>query len=112
MNIIQLALAAVSLAGPIAAMSQANDAVAEGKRAYMSAGCYQCHGTIGQGGVGPRLAPKPFPVEALSAFVRGASRSMPPYEPQVLSDGDLRRIHAYLSSIEASPPVDQIPQLK
>lgn len=112
MNVIQLALAAVSLAGPVEAMSQANDSVEEGKRAYMSAGCYQCHGTIGQGGVGPRLAPKPFPVETLSAIVRGSSRSMPPYELHVLSDRDLKHIHAYLSSIEASPPVDQIPQLK
>ena len=112
MKAIQLALTAVSLSGPIAGMCQINITVEEGKRVYMSAGCYQCHGTIGQGGVGPRLAPKPFPVEALNAFVRGSSRSMPPYEVRVLSEGDLLLIHAYLSSIEASPPIDQIPQLK
>ena len=75
-----------------------------GRRAFMAAGCYQCHGTIGQGGVGPRLAPAPLPVEAMTAFVRYAARNMPAYSPQVLSDADLRLIHGYLDSIKDPPP--------
>ena len=97
---------------PFVCLSQTTDRVADGKHAYMAAGCYQCHGTVAQGGVGPRLAPKPFPIEALTAFVRTASRNMPAYDRQMLSDDDLKLIHAYLSSIEASPAVDQIPQLR
>lgn len=111
MNLLKLCATALMLV-PFACMAQSKEAVADGKLAYMSAGCYQCHGTVAQGGVGPRLGPKPFPVEALIAFVRATSRAMPAYGPEMLTDNDLRRIHVYLSSIQASPPVDQIPQLK
>ncbi len=112
MNVIKLALASVAVAAPLAAIAQAPATLAEGQRAYMAAGCYLCHGTIGQGGSGPKLAPKPYPAEALLAFVRGSPRSMPPYDAQLLPERDLRGIHLFLSSIEASPPVEQIPLLK
>ncbi len=104
---------ALALLQPAAAvLAQGTPILDDNQRAYMAAGCYQCHGTVGQGGVGPRLAPKPMPYEALSAFVRHASRNMPPYPPEVVSDADLHRIHAYLSAIAASPPADRIPQLR
>ena len=32
-----------------------------GKAVYMKMGCWQCHGTVGQGGAGPRIAPDPIP---------------------------------------------------
>lgn len=96
---------------PLACLAQSKEAVADGKQAYMAAGCYQCHGTVAQGGIGPRLGPKPFPVEALIAFVRATNRAMPAYGPEMLTDADLRRIHVYLSAIPASPSVDHIPQL-
>jgi mono/diheme cytochrome c family protein len=106
-----VALAALLL--PLAGMAQTNARPPiDGQRAYMAAGCYQCHGTAGQGGVGPRLAPKPFPVDGLIAFVRGSSRSMPAYDAVVLPDAELRAIHAYLESIAPSPTPDQIPLLK
>lgn len=111
MNILKLGATALMLM-PFACMAQSKEAIADGKVAYMKAGCYQCHGTVAQGGVGPRLVPKPFPVEALTAFVRNTNRGMPAYGPEILTDADLGRIHVYLSSIPASPPVDQIPQLK
>ena len=113
MSIKYLAVAALLLARA-PAWCQAPDAAApaDGRLAYMSAGCYQCHGLVGQGGVGPRLAPDPMPVEALSAFVRHASRNMPPYSEAVLPESELRRIHAYLASIKPSPAADQIPLLR
>ncbi len=38
---------------------------ANGYKLFMADGCYQCHGTVGQGsrGTGPRLAPNPMPYE-------------------------------------------------
>ncbi|MES2187099.1 MAG: cytochrome c [Pseudomonadota bacterium] len=114
MKIAHCLVAALLLQVPVAALSQAPDAAAaaDGKLAYMAAGCYQCHGIAAHGGVGPRLAPNPMPLEALSAFVRHAARNMPPYPVAVLADADLQRIHRYLASITASPAPDQIPQLK
>jgi ubiquinol-cytochrome c reductase cytochrome c subunit len=98
-----LLAASALFAAALPAWSQPAADVAAGKRAYMAAGCYQCHGTIGHGGVGPKLAPNPLPAEALIAFVRYTSRNMPAYSPQVVSDQDLRLIHAYLASIPATP---------
>ncbi len=98
---------------PLAAVAQTTPTPAIlGQRAYMVAGCYQCHGTAGQGDVGPRIAPRPFPLEGLIAFVRGSSRSMPAYDAVVLPDAELRAIHAFLESIAPSPAPDQIPLLK
>jgi mono/diheme cytochrome c family protein len=83
-----------------------------GKRVFMRVGCWQCHGTVGQGGVtGPKLAPDPLPFDALSSFVRSTNRAMPPYREQVLSNADLADIYAYLQSIPKGPDPTTIPQL-
>ena len=76
-------------------------------------GCYQCHGTEGQGSAitGPKLAPNPMPYEALSSFVRMSSRSMPPYREQVLPEADLQDIYAYLQSIKPAADWKAIPLL-
>jgi mono/diheme cytochrome c family protein len=76
-------------------------------------GCYQCHGTQGQGSpvTGPRLAPNPIPFEALSAFVRTTSREMPPFREAVLPNEDLADIYAYLQSIKPGPDYKSIPML-
>ena len=70
-----------------------------GKTVFMKMGCWQCHGTVGQGGAGPRIAPDPIADETFSAFLRTTSRAMPPYLEKILPDGDLADIYAYLQSI-------------
>jgi mono/diheme cytochrome c family protein len=79
-----------------------------GKRVFMRAGCWQCHGTVGQGGAtGPKLAPDPLPFDALSSFVRSTNRAMPAYREQVLSNDELADIYAYLRSIpKGSDPIN------
>jgi mono/diheme cytochrome c family protein len=75
-------------------------------------GCFQCHGTVGQGGVtGPRLAPNPLPWEALSTFVRTTNRQMPPFKEAVLPNADLEDIYAYLQSIPPTQDWHSIPLL-
>jgi mono/diheme cytochrome c family protein len=57
----------------------------------MADGCYQCHGTVGQGsrGTGPRLAPNPVPYEGFAQQLRKPANVMPPYSALVLSDAQL-----------------------
>jgi mono/diheme cytochrome c family protein len=76
-------------------------------------GCYQCHGTEGQGSqvTGPKLAPDPMPYDALSAFVRTSSRNMPPFREQILPNADLEDIYAYLKSIPPAKDWKSIPLL-
>ena len=60
----------------------------KGKVAYTKNGCWQCHGFVGQGSVaGPKLAPDPMPLEALSAFVRNTNGAMPPYQKAASGNG-------------------------
>jgi mono/diheme cytochrome c family protein len=83
-----------------------------GKAVFMKMGCWQCHGTVGQGGAGPRIAPDPLPYDTLAAFVRTTSRAMPPYREKILSDADLADIHAYLQSIPTPPNAETIRLLR
>ena len=91
---------------------------ARGKVAFMNAGCYTCHGTVGHGGAGARLAPKPRAAAAFMAYVRSGRRGwsvaggMPAYPPSVLSDAALADIYAYIASIPAPQPPAEIPLLK
>ncbi len=108
---------AIALAGFCLGDGDALAASAEhGKIAFMQHGCWQCHGTLGQGSIatsgGKRLAPDPLPWEAFSGFVRSSNRAMPPYSEKVLSDGDLADIYAYLQSVSKPPDVNGIPLLK
>jgi len=78
-------------------------------------GCFQCHGTVGQGSTatsgGKVLTRTQMPYEAFSAFVRTTNRAMPPYREQVLPEPDLQDIYAYLQSIPPSPDYKTIPIL-
>ena len=95
----QVWLAAIA-AGLVFAAGSGASASEKGKQLFVKNGCWQCHGFVGQGGTaGPRIAPEPMPLEAMVNFVRNSNRSMPSYKEAILSDDDLKEIHAYLSSI-------------
>src|SRR3954468_373441 len=105
MRLLLIALAAFSTC----ALAQGN--ADKGNAAYVQHGCWQCHGYAGQGGVGPKLAPNPMPLAAMNVFVRNSNRAMPPYQKEILSDGDLADIHAYLQAIPAGKDYKSIPLL-
>jgi mono/diheme cytochrome c family protein len=113
-------LLVVCASATLVALTAQNSALAasaeRGKTAYIQNGCWQCHGTMGQGSImtsaGKRLAPDPMPWEAFVSFVRSTSRAMPPYSETILSDGDLADIYAYLQSIPKPPDANSLPLLK
>ena len=88
------------------------DSAANGKTLFTKYGCYECHGTQGQGTTaGARLAPKPIALAALIAYVRQPKGQMPPYTRKVVSDAELAAIRAYLATIPDPPPARSIPLL-
>jgi ubiquinol-cytochrome c reductase cytochrome c subunit len=110
------------LAAGAPAMAQSAQATASGQPAlseqaqhghdlFLKNGCYLCHGTVGQGGVGPAIAVDLLPYVALSAYVRAPSGEMPPFSEKILKDADLRDIYAYLSALPAPKSPDSIPLL-
>ena len=109
--------ACIMLAALLLGQGPAFAASAErGKIAFMQHGCWQCHGTLGQGSImtsgGKRIAPDPLPWETFSAFVRSSNRAMPSFSEKILSDGDLADIYAFLQSIPKPPDVNSNPLLK
>jgi ubiquinol-cytochrome c reductase cytochrome c subunit len=112
------AVVAAQAPAPSAAARQAPAAPAgnadNGKKLFVSYGCYQCHGYEGQGSsaTGPRLGPRPIAFAALVRYVRAPTGQMPPYTAKVMSDGDLADIYAWLQARPAPKPVESIPLLK
>lgn len=87
----------------------------KGKEAFVKHGCFQCHGTVGQGSVntsgGKVLTNTALPLEAFQAFVRTTNRAMPPYSEKILPNDDLADIYAYLESIPKPVDYKTIPLL-
>ena len=93
--------------------SQAGD-VDNGSKIYVSYGCYQCHGYVGQGSTrsGPRIAPDPIPFALFRYIVREPPDVMPGYTEKVVSDEELADIYAFLKTVPQPPDVESIPELK
>jgi ubiquinol-cytochrome c reductase cytochrome c subunit len=118
--ILAVCVAAAFAIVPVHAQSNATPnapggaAAEHGHALFVAIGCYECHGTVGQGSrsAGPRLAPQPVPFEAFLQELRHPINDMPPYVAEVLSDADARDIHAYLESIPGpTHAVGDIPAL-
>jgi ubiquinol-cytochrome c reductase cytochrome c subunit len=105
----RLMVAAMVLAG--FSLKAQNGNADTGKQLFMKHGCYECHGTVGQGGTGPHLAPRPLAVAALTAYIRKPGGGMPPYSAKVLPDAEAADIRAYLATIPESPAAKSIPLL-
>jgi len=86
----------------------------EGKKLFVSYGCYQCHGREAQGSsaTGPRLGPRPIAFTAFSRYVRRPTAQMPPYTTKVVSDSDMANIYAYVQTRTPPSAVQSIPLLR
>lgn len=107
----KLLFAALLLAPLVRAQDPAGNAEA-GKRLYMKNGCYQCHGTVGQGTVaGARIGPPPLSVQGVIRYVRRPAGQMPAFTEKVMSDRELTDVYAYLKTIPPPKPSKDIPLL-
>jgi len=83
-----------------------------GKRLFMEKNCYYCHGTTGQGGRdGARLTNTALNADGLIRYVRKPAGAMPAYTEKLISDQELRDVHAYLKSLPAAKAPKDIPLL-
>jgi mono/diheme cytochrome c family protein len=107
--VVALSLGSATLATIAAESAPLGDA-ANGKRLFMTYGCYACHGTAGAGGgiAGPRIAPDPLPLPGMKSKLRTASGRMPVFSEAVLKDSEVVDIYAYLQSIPRGKPARDI----
>ena len=85
-----------------------------GKKLFMSDGCYECHGRQGQGAAqtgAARIGPPLLTFEGFQSYVRQPTNQMPPYTSKAITDQDLGDIYAYLKSIPMPPKGKDIPLL-
>ena len=98
-----------------AGLAHAQDAAGNaenGKRLYMKNGCYQCHGTVGQGTIaGARIGPPPLSALGLIRYVRRPAGQMPAFTEKVMTDRELTDVYAYLRTIPPPKPAKDVPLL-
>jgi mono/diheme cytochrome c family protein len=112
-------LAALLFGFPVARAQQASNTppsgnAQNGKKLFMSDGCYECHGREGQGAAqtgAARIGPPQLSFEGFQSYVRNPKINMPPYASKGLPDPDLADIYAYLKSIPMPPKGKDIPLL-
>jgi mono/diheme cytochrome c family protein len=111
--------AALAFGSPAAKAQQSADAppagnAQNGKKLFMSDGCYECHGRMGQGAAqtgAARIGPPQLSFEGFQSYVRSPKINMPPYTAKAIPDPDLADIYAYLKSIPMPPKGKDIPLL-
>jgi mono/diheme cytochrome c family protein len=117
--LILFVFAAVLFGIPVARAQQSSDTppngnAQNGKKLFMSDGCYECHGRLGQGAAqtgAARIGPPLLSFEGFQNYVRKPTNQMPPYASKALPDQDLADIYAYLKSIPMPPKGKDIPLL-
>jgi mono/diheme cytochrome c family protein len=106
-------LCTVALFGLLTGVAAAQDALERGQKNFMRVGCYQCHGSNGQGNdAGPALTPNTLPAIGIASFIRFGAGRMPVYPEEVLSDSEIADIVAFLESVPPPPPADSIEILR
>jgi len=107
----KLLVATLLLTALVRAQDYAGNAEA-GKRIYMKNGCYQCHGTVGQGTIaGARIGPPPLSAQGLIRYVRRPAGQMPAFTEKVMPDRELTDVYAYLKTIPPPKPSKDVPLL-
>ena len=85
-----------------------------GKKIFVSDGCYECHGREGQGATqtgAARIGPPQLSYESFLRYVRQPANQMPPYTSKAVPDQDLTDIYAFLKTIPLPPKGKDIPLL-
>src|SRR5260221_4299507 len=79
--------------------AQPRGAATNGRRLFVTYGCFACHGRMGQGGAFngavPMLAATQLPLEAVNQVLREPYGDMATYSEAVVSAKDVADIHAY-----------------
>src|SRR5260370_27738169 len=82
----------------------------KGKLLFMKVGCYECHGTVGQGTLaGARPGPPRLNAAGVIRYVPRPAGQMPAFTEKVLSDQDLADAYPYLKTIPPPKAVTAIP---
>lgn len=106
-TIIRLTLIGTTLLMAGALLTACNPSSADASRGaqlFSSLPCSGCHGAQAQGQFGPALAGTDLTLEQVRRQVRSPRDKMPAFDEATVSDGDLRDIYAWLSTLPPPTP--------
>lgn len=116
-----LVFVALAVSLPLARAQQSSESTPaptgnaqSGKKLFMADGCFECHGTQGQGAAqtgAARIGPPQLSFEGFVGYIRKPTNQMPPYTAKAVPDQDAADIYAYLKSIPMPPKGKDIPLL-
>ncbi len=109
-----LLVAVAAIVAGASGNARADGDAQKGNAAFVSHGCWECHGFNGQGGEtsnGKVIARTLLPLDAFVSFVRNTNGEMPPFKEAIISDAELTDIYAYLQSLPQPKAVSDIPLL-
>jgi mono/diheme cytochrome c family protein len=97
---VTVSLGAVSIAS---AQDAPKGDTTNGKRVFLTDGCFTCHGRSGQGGAyngpAPILAHTALPFDAFKNQLRNPADDMPAFSTAVVSDQEVADIYAFVQSL-------------
>jgi len=101
-------IALLATGGTMLAQQPASTGNAEnGKKLFLRDGCWECHGTVGQGGRdGARLADTALTTAQFTRYIRRPTGAMPAYIDKVLPDQELSDIWAYVKALPVKQAKD------
>jgi mono/diheme cytochrome c family protein len=95
-----------------AAQSAPSGNLDNGKRLFLSKGCWECHGFAGQGGRdGARIGATSLTLQGVIRYVRRPTGAMPAFTDKVIADQELTDIYAYLKSLPSVKAAKDVPLL-
>jgi mono/diheme cytochrome c family protein len=108
MTAVAAGLCVAATAGAARAQDAPAGDAAAGKRIYLAAGCFFCHGRSGQGGSlngpAPILAKTAMPWDGFENQLRHPINEMPAYAESVMSDKQIADIYVFLQSLPGPLP--------
>jgi len=86
----------------VSTLIYARQDAASGEEVYHRLGCWNCHGSVGEGGRYSRgtIAKTRLPLRRFVGYVRLPRWEMPPYAPEWASDADLATVYHWLNGID------------
>ena len=91
-----------------------SSSIKNGERLFTKYGCYECHGSQGQGSTqtgGTRIGPPQISLSSVISYLRHPTGQMPPYTAKTVSEEEITDIYAFLKSLPQPTPSKDIPSL-
>ena len=106
-RVVVAAVAATALGAAAMSVASAQDApkgdATNGKKVFLTEGCFTCHGRSGQGGAyngpAPILAHTALPFDAFKNQLRNPADDMPAFSTAVVSDQEVADIYAFVQTL-------------